>query len=130
MKATDVNRKRQFNEVRTSSLESTVKITSVQADELPGAAKVKRKDSFFTSETFYAEEETKKDQFNMNQDMFDQMDKEVEEELDNEEEDSNSDADDENEDSTNNSESTNNSYDGEDDDDIDDEMVLALERDF
>ncbi len=135
IKSTDVNRKRQFNEVSTSSTEGSASYTSVQVEEIPGLAKVKRKDSFFTSETFYGEEETKNDEFNLDQDMFDQMDKEVEEELDNEE-DYSSDPEDgdengnEKEDSSGSSESTNNSYDGQDDDEIDDEMVLALERDF
>ena len=131
MKTTDINRKRQFNEVSSSSSDSSVNFTSVQVEDIPGVAKVKRKDSFFTSETFYGEESTINDEFNLNQDMFDQMDKEVEEELDNEE-DFSSDPEDgnEKEDSMGSSESTNDSYDGEDGDEIDDEMVLALERDF
>ncbi len=53
IKSTDVNRKRQFNEVSTSSTEGSASYTSVQVEEIPGLAKVKRKDSFFTSETFY-----------------------------------------------------------------------------
>lgn len=136
-KSSTINRKRQFNEVSSTTTETTSSLTSVQVkdkEQTPGRAK--RSNSFFTSETFYSEEETKNSEFNLDEDLFDQMDKEVEEELDNEdssefEEEYEEEPKEAREDDCDLSATDKSSSMGSfEDDDIDDEMVLALEKNF
>lgn len=120
--------KRQFTEISKSTFQKS----NVKEDEkMSKNAKVKKTDSFFTSETFYSEQGLKDDEFDLDENLLDQMDKEVEQELDDES--SDFDEEDENDENPTISDKSSslNSFDEDDDNfDIDDEMVLALEKNF
>ena len=75
-----VSTKRQFNEMNSTTVEKSISFSSIKANE--NNNKEDKAGAFFTSETFYEEEETKNSDINLNEDLLDLMDKEVEDELD------------------------------------------------
>jgi hypothetical protein len=95
---------------------------------------VKRTDSYFTEDTFFDEDKTDGNEFKMDGNLFDQMDKEALEELDDEDDGEGTDYEgDENtqeETHSDGSSSFNSEFNEGDEFDIDDEMVLALEKNF
>lgn len=140
-KSTVISTKRHFNEINSTTSDKSLSFSSVKAKE---NNKEDKAGAFFTSETFYLEEETKNDDFNLNEDLLDLMDKEVDDELDDISDfDENSNLTDQNANTQNtlsneendlsetDKSSSMNSFDNDDDDfDIDDDMIMALEKNF